>query len=214
MIKKLAGFIFVLFLLGILAFVYLVYFVDTRAYDIQNYLSSLGLNSTYVNVSGNNIHVYFDSIAVDKYPKIMGNIYSYIKSNYNFSNISIYAYLSGEPVLRFDGTKYTDIRNDRFKVMSDLWNFDVIVDDVKISNETTHIYLEYLADEDGFWKDFYGMSFIAYEDTPWVNQIQITYLSNSSNESNKTISISTDKLSALFSGKISSQELAKVTIIK
>ena len=118
------------------------------------------------------------------------------------------AYYLGEPVLRLERTNGTyafeDIRTPEFRIRTDLGVFDVNVIDVAVTNETASVSLEYLADADSFWKDYFKMAFAVLEDAPWVERVSITYVG----ERNATFSISSENLLLAWEGKLTARELA------
>ncbi|MEO2152094.1 MAG: hypothetical protein ABGW50_05500 [Thermococcus sp.] len=118
------------------------------------------------------------------------------------------AYYFGEPVLRLERTNgsytFEDIRTPEFRIRTDLGLFDVNVIDVTVTNETASVSLEYLADADSFWKDYFRMAFAVLEDAPWVGRVSITYVG----ERNATFSISSENLLLAWEGKLTAEELA------
>ncbi|NJE54172.1 hypothetical protein [Thermococcus sp. 21S9] len=118
------------------------------------------------------------------------------------------AYYLGEPVLRLERTNgsyaFEDIRTPEFRIRTDLGVFDVNVIDVTVTNETASVSLEYLADADSFWKDYFKMAFAVLEDAPWVERVSITYVG----ERNATFSISSENLLLAWEGNLTSDELA------
>jgi len=118
------------------------------------------------------------------------------------------AYYLGEPVLRLERTNgsyaFEDIRTPEFRIRTDLGVFDVNVIEVTVTNETASVSLEYLADADSFWKDYFRMAFAVLEDAPWVERVSITYVG----ERNATFSISSENLLLAWEGKLTAEELA------
>ena len=118
------------------------------------------------------------------------------------------AYYLGEPVLRLERTNggytFEDIRTPEFRIRTDLGVFDVNVIDVTVTNETASVSLEYLADADSLWKDYFRMAFAVLEDAPWVERVSITYVG----ERNATFSVSSENLLLAWEGKLTAEELA------
>jgi len=118
------------------------------------------------------------------------------------------AYYLGEPVLRLERTNgsyaFEDIRTPEFRIRTDLGVFDVNVIEVTVTNETASVSLEYLADADSFWKDYFRMAFAVLEDAPWVERVSITYIG----ERNATFFISSENLLLAWEGKLTAEELA------
>ncbi|ACJ16938.1 hypothetical protein TON_1448 [Thermococcus onnurineus NA1] len=75
-----------------------------------------------------------------------------------------------------DNPVFEDIRRPEFRIENDLGLFDGIVHDVRVTNDTASVSLEYLAGEDSFWRDYAKMSLAVLEDAPWVSRVEIVYL--------------------------------------
>jgi len=118
------------------------------------------------------------------------------------------AYYLGEPVLRLTKANgsyaFEDIRTPEFRIRTDLGIFDVNVIDVAVTNESASVSLEYLADGDSFWRDYFRIAFAVLEDAPWVKTVSITYVG----ERNATFSISSENLLLAWEGKLKPEELA------
>ncbi|WP_148883283.1 hypothetical protein [Thermococcus aciditolerans] len=166
-----------------------------------------------VSVSGANgsVYVRFDAPAINE--NLPGLLYTLAEEN----NATIVdAYYLGEPVLRLtleNGSAFfEDIRTPEFRIRSDLGLFDVNIVDVSATNETAAVTLEYLADGEGFWKDYFAMAFVVLEDAPWVETVSITYLTENGTV---TLSMSSEDIIRLQSGEVTSEELpGLVTVSK
>jgi hypothetical protein len=188
---------------------------SSDAQNLRQAVIAMGASDAYVSLSSGRTLVQFEAPSVDE--ALMGMSYEIAKKAYEVNpvgDVRVEAYYLGEPVLGltvtngdFDNPEFEDIRRPEFKVESDLWVFDVIVEDVTITNETASVTLEYLADKDGFWRDYFAMSFLILEDAPWVKEVSITYLTNNGS---LTISTSSDDLLRLHSGEITADELPSI----
>ncbi|WP_054840859.1 hypothetical protein [Thermococcus peptonophilus] len=179
---------------------------SSDAQNLRQTVISMGASDAYVSLSSGRTLVQFEVPAVDE--GLMGMAYEVAKKAYEANptkEVRVEAYYLGEPVLGltvhngdFDNPEFEDIRRPEFKVESDLWIFDVLVHNVTITNDTASVTLEYLADKEGFWKDYFAMSFLILEDAPpWVKEISITYLADNGS---LTVSTSSDDLLRLHSG--------------
>ncbi|WP_179193050.1 hypothetical protein [Thermococcus litoralis] len=182
------------------------------AKGLRQTVIDMGASDAYVSLSSERTLVQFEAPAVDE--ALMGMAYEVAKKAYEANpakEVRVEAYYLGEPILGltvsngdFDNLEFEDIRRPEFKVESDLWLFDVLVHNVTVTNDTASVILEYLADEEGFWKDYFAMAFLVLEDVPWVKEISITYLADNGS---LTISTSSDDLLRLHSGEITAEEL-------
>ncbi|WP_198300146.1 hypothetical protein [Thermococcus siculi] len=185
------------------------------AQGLRGAMIDMGASDAYVSLSGERTLVQFEAPAVDE--ALMGMAYEVAKKAYETNpakEVRVEAYYLGEPVLGltvsngdFDNPEFEDIRRPRFRVESDLGIFDVLVHNVAITNETASVTLEYLADEEGFWKDYFAMAFLILEDAPWVKEVSITYLADNGS---LTVSTSSDDLLKLHSGEITAEELPSI----
>jgi|GEM_PF-2250156 len=186
--------------------------------DLRDAVIAMGASDAYVFLSSERTLVQFEASAVDE--ALMGMAYEVAKKAYETNptnEVRVEAYYLGEPILGltvnngdFDNPEFEDIRRPEFKVESDLWLFDVLVHNVTVINDTASVILEYLADEEGFWKDYFAMAFLVLEDVPWVKEISITYLTDNGS---LTISTSSDDLLRLHSGEIIAEELPGIVHI-
>lgn len=188
------------------------------ARDLRDAVIAMGASDAYVSLSSKRTLVQFEAPAVDE--ALMGMTYEVAKKAYETNpakEVRVEAYYLGEPILGltvsngdFDNPEFEDIRKPEFKVESDLWIFDVLLHNVTVTNETASVILEYLADEEGFWKDYFAMGFLILEDAPWVKEVSITYLADNGS---LTISSSSDDLLRLHSGEITAEELPGIVHI-
>ncbi|KUH32571.1 hypothetical protein APY94_09360 [Thermococcus celericrescens] len=188
------------------------------AQGLRGTVIEMGASDAYVSLSGERTLVQFEAPAVNE--ALMGMAYEVAKKAYEANpakEVRVEAYYLGEPVLgltinngNFDNPEFEDIRRPEFKVESDLWLFDVLVHNVTVTNETASVTLEYLADGEGFWKDYFAMSFLILEDAPWVEEVSITYLADNGS---LTLSTSSDDILRLHSGEITADELPNIVHI-
>ncbi|NJD98436.1 hypothetical protein E3E26_01295 [Thermococcus sp. LS1] len=168
-------------------------------------------NVTVLN-SDNGTVVRFRAPAIDG--NLLDTAYALAKRTYEANgsgDIRVEAYFGDEPVLAltvkngdFDNPLFEDIRRPEFRIENDLGLFDVIVQDVKVTNDTASVSLEYLADGDSFWRDYAKMSLAILEDAPWVSRVEIIYFG----ERNVSVSVSSDDLLKALSGELSPEEFA------
>ncbi|NJE05384.1 hypothetical protein E3E36_04350 [Thermococcus sp. M36] len=161
--------------------------------------------------SGNWTVIHFETSVIDG--SLLGALYTLAeKARENGSeNIRVEAYFGDEPVIALtvkngdlDNAAFEDIRRPEFMIENDLGLFDVIVHNVTVTNDTASVSLEYLADEDSFWRDYARMSLAILEDAPWVERVEIVYLG----ERNVSVSVSSGDLLKALSGELSPEEFA------
>ncbi|MBP1911248.1 hypothetical protein [Thermococcus stetteri] len=168
-------------------------------------------NVTIVN-SNNWTIVRFNAPAIDE--SLIDVAYTLARKAYEANGskeVRVEAYFGNEPVLAltvkngdFDNATFEDIRRPEFRIETDLGLFDVIVHDVRVTNDTASVSLEYLAGEDSFWRDYAKMSLAILEDAPWVSRVEIIYFG----ERNVSVSVSSDDLLKALSGELSPEEFA------
>ncbi|ASJ05304.1 hypothetical protein [Thermococcus barossii] len=145
---------------------------------------SLGAERVSVSSSPNETLVRLGVPAVDG--NLTGLLYAVAEKAYRANHsgvVRVEAYYLGEPIVAltvrngdFENAEFEDIRTPEFRIETDLGLFDVVIHDVSVTNESATVSLEYLADRDGFWKDYFAMSLVVLEDAPWVGSVSITYL--------------------------------------
>ena len=183
------------------------------ASTIAGELEVMGLQNVSVSATEGSMEITFTAPYVGEVLESV--VYSAAKKAYEKSKtkeIRVEAYFEEEPVLAmvvengdFTNPTFEDIRRPEFKIESDLGLFDVVVHEVKVTNDTASVSLEYLAGNESFWRDYAKMSLAILEDAPWVGEVGITYLG----ERNVTFSIAADKLLDALSGELSPEEFAK-----
>ncbi|NJE43287.1 hypothetical protein [Thermococcus sp. GR6] len=187
-------------------------YTNSEASSLRDAVISMGIPDAYVSLSSERTLVRLETPAVNE--NLAGILYAVAERAYESNpakEVRVEAYYLGEPVVAltvrngdFSNPELEDIRTQEFRVESDLGIFDVIITNVSITNESTGVTLEYLADRDGFWKDYFAMSFLILEDVPWVETVSITYLADNGTV---TLSMSSEDLLRLQKGDVTTEEL-------
>ncbi len=172
----------------------------------------LKIENISVSNSGNETLIRFETPVLDE--NLLGITYDLAKKAYEVNgseNIRVEAYFGDEPILAltiengdFDNPVFEDIRRPEFRIETDLGFFDVLVHNVRVTNDTASVSLEYLAGEDSFWRDYARMSVAVLQDAPWVERVEIVYLG----ERNVSISVSSEDLLKAISGNLTPKEFA------
>jgi hypothetical protein len=188
--------------------------------SLQEEVKALGATEVEVSLSGEDSLVRMSISAVDD--NLTGMLYDVAELAYSSSHakrVRVEAYYLGEPLLaltvmnrNLENAELEDIRRPEFRIESDLALFDSRVQSVELTNDTATVTLEYLADGEGFWKDYFAMTFVILEDAPWVKTVSITYLADNGTV---TLAMSSADIIRLQSGEVSPEELpGLVTVSK
>jgi hypothetical protein len=111
-------------------------------------------------------------------------------------SLRVEGYFFDEPVFALETNNpnneesllFIDIRNQEFMIENDIMIFDVLVESVKIKNNNVFVDVEYFGQNEDFFDDFSGMSFVIVQDMPGVQDITIKYLKDELCLSMKTTS--------------------------
>jgi len=87
--------------------------------------------------------------------------------------------------------------------------FDAIPLEVNVGEDIAKVSVQYYGDEGNFWHDFFGMALGIIEEAPWVRRIQITYVG----EENITITVDTNTVLDVYTGKIDAKDVITVLAI-
>ncbi|NJF25224.1 hypothetical protein [Thermococcus sp. Bubb.Bath] len=173
-------------------------------------------NATVI-VKDNETIVRFEVPMVDE--NVPALAYDLAKKTYaenGSKHIKVEAYFGEEPLLAvvvengdFENASFMDIRRPEFRIETDLGLFDVLVENVTVTNESASVSLEYLAGEDSFWRDYARMSLAVLQDAPWVQRVEIVYLG----ERNVSVSIASDDLLRAVAGNMTPEEFANAVSV-
>ncbi|ASA78168.1 hypothetical protein [Thermococcus sp. 5-4] len=188
--------------------------------SLQDEVKALGATEVEVSLSRDDALVRMGIPTVDD--NLTAMLYDVAGMAYSSSHakrVRVEAYYLGEPLLAvtvmngdLENAELEDIRRPEFRIESDLTLFDSRVQSVELTNETASVTLEYLADREGFWKDYFAMAFVVLEDAPWVETVSITYLADNGTV---TLSMSSRDIIRLQSGEVTAEELpGLVTVSK
>lgn len=185
---------------------------STYASSLRDEVIKAGASDAYVSLSSNETLVRFESPILND--DLLGLTYDIAKKAYSAKpakTVRVEAYFSGEPILGltvedgdFENAQFEDIRRPEYKIETDLSLFDVVVYNVSLDEDSARVTLEYLADKEGFWKDYLAMSFVILEDAPWVKEVSLNYLSDNGSV---TLTMSGDDILKVQSGKMTPDEL-------
>jgi len=186
--------------------------------SLQEKVKALGATEVEVSLLGEDSLVRMSISAIDD--NLTGMLYDVAELAYSSSHakrVRVEAYYLGEPLLaltvmngNLENAELEDIRRPEFRIESDLSLFDSRVQSVELTNDTAAITLEYLADREGFWKDYFAMTFVVLEDAPWVKTVSITYLADNGTV---TLAMSSADIIRLQSGEVSPEELSGLVTV-
>jgi|Deesub1362B_J571_1020462.scaffolds.fasta_scaffold00074_28 hypothetical protein len=218
------AFLLVIILLGAGAYYFIVLPNQSTNADLEmkvfEDLRAKGLEKIYVAINDTSMLIRFETPAING--NLMNFMYDVALDAYKIvpkDNVRVESYFSGEPILalsvkgkdltskNIDGLHFEDIRRPEFKVETDLGVFDVLIYNVSLSREKATITLEYLADQEGFWRDYLAMNLVVLEDVPWVDEIEFNYLG----EGNRTLTLTSksNDILAVYSGEMTPEEFSK-----
>ena len=185
-------------------------------------LKARGLEKSYVAIDDDSMLIRFEAPVNDKLNDLM---YDVALDAYEIApkdNVKVEAYWTGEPVLAMtakgsdlenknvDALVFEDIRRLEFKIKTDLAIFDVLIYDINVDETVPHITLEYLADEEGFWRDYLSMCLLTVEDASWIDEVKFEYLGE---EDNLTLISRRDDILGVYSGELTPEEfVARIQI--
>ena len=111
-------------------------------------------------------------------------VYSVAKEAYEIYGkpIRVEGSYNGEPILALVSDDLNidfsleDIRRPKYMIETDIGIFDVLVDQIDLTQDEATITLEYYGTEEDFWSDYAGISFVTVQDVPGLEKITLKYV--------------------------------------
>ena len=188
-----------------------------EAGKILTALRDNGVEKAFVSVSGANATVRFEAPAIDE--ELLDYTYSVARTALEASDVNVVraeAYFEGDPVVAVTVTRgddenpsVEDIRPVDKRIESVIGLFDAIPLDMNVDNDVARVTIQYYGNEKNFWHDFFGMALGIVEEAPWVERIIVKYVG----EKNVTVTVDTNTVLNVYSGKINAETAAsRITV--